>query len=285
MSFPSSPTNGQIATVANVTYQYSSSDNTWTRQLGIAGNISLGNITATGFISATGNITGDYILGNGSQLTGITTDAFRNILVSGESNVESALTPNIAFVAGTDIAITTDAANGTITFNYSSSASIFATGGDMGSVDSAVTSSQDLGSVVDSATVFYDLGSVANNGTFTELTVTGNISAAGNITGSYILGNGSQLTGLPAGYGNANLANIGANSISTTGNISGGYLLGNGSQLTGISSGNSSVNITVTEITANTTIATGQNGFSVGPMSTADGVQVSIADGQRWVII
>jgi len=71
-------------------------------------------------------------------------------------------------------------------------------------------------------------------GTFTTL------SATGNITGSYIIGNGSQLTGLPASYANSNVATYlasGTNSsnIVTTGNVSGTYFLGNGSQLTGIS--------------------------------------------------
>jgi hypothetical protein len=33
------------------------------------------------------------------------------------------------------------------------------------------------------------------------------ISASGNITGSYILGNGSQLTGVASSYGNADVAN------------------------------------------------------------------------------
>ena len=60
----------------------------------------------------------------------------------------------------------------------------------------------------------------------------------GNVTAGYILGNGSQLTGLPATYGNANvvanLAALGPNPVSTTGNITAGYILGNGSQLTGI---------------------------------------------------
>jgi hypothetical protein len=53
--------------------------------------------------------------------------------------------------------------------------------------------------------------------------VTGIVSATGNIRGSYILGNGSQLTGLPATYTNANvtalLSNFGSNSISSTGNV------------------------------------------------------------------
>jgi len=100
----------------------------------------------------------------------------------------------------------------------------------------------------------------------------GQVTATGNITGAYILGNGSQLTGLPATYGNSNvttlLAAFGSNTISTsgnvtvgnltvtgtetdtgnitggnlltggrvsaTGNITGNYFIGNGSQLTGI---------------------------------------------------
>jgi len=35
------------------------------------GNVTAGNIITTGLIQASGNITGDYILGNGSQLTGV----------------------------------------------------------------------------------------------------------------------------------------------------------------------------------------------------------------------
>ena len=58
------------------------------------------------------------------------------------------------------------------------------------------------------------------------------VSTAGNVTGAYIFGNGSQLTGLPATYGNANVvANLAAfanNPISTTGNVTGGNILTGG---------------------------------------------------------
>ena len=84
-----------------------------------------------------------------------------------------------------------------------------------------------------------------------NINTNGNVSAVGNVTGNYILGNGSQLTGLPATYGNSNVAtylptysgNLTANTISTTGNITGNYILGNGSQLTGLPAtyGNSNV--------------------------------------------
>jgi hypothetical protein len=69
---------------------------------------------------------------------------------------------------------------------------------------------------------FLDLSNsgISNSG---NISVSGIVSATGNISGSYIIGNGSQLTGLPASYGDANVAsflsNFGSNSISTTGNI------------------------------------------------------------------
>lgn len=47
----------------------------------------------------------------------------------------------------------------------------------------------------------------------------GNVSVTGNVAGTYILGNGSLLTGLPATYGNANVA---AYLPTFTGNLAGG---------------------------------------------------------------
>lgn len=38
-------------------------------------------------------------------------------------------------------------------------------------------------------------------------------------------------------------------------------------------------------ISANYSIPTGSNGFTVGPVIVANGVSVSIASGQRWVIV
>jgi hypothetical protein len=81
------------------------------------------------------------------------------------------------------------------------------------------------------------------------------ISATGNITGDYFIGDGSQLTGLPAGYSNANVAaylpiytgNLVAltGNITTTANIAGAYLIGNGSQLTGITAATANIFNTV----------------------------------------
>jgi hypothetical protein len=39
------------------------------------------------------------------------------------------------------------------------------------------------------------------------------------------------------------------------------------------------------QVISNQTIAAGSNGFSVGPITVASGYSVTVASGQRWVII
>jgi hypothetical protein len=106
--------------------------------------------------------------------------------------------------------------------------------------------------------------------------ITGAISATGNVTGSYILGNGSQLTGLPATYGNANVSNFlangfGSNNITTTGNIitgnilTDGYYYANGTPFTG--SGSSYGNANVSNFLA--------NGFGSNNITTTGNIAVN----------
>jgi hypothetical protein len=80
-------------------------------------------------------------------------------------------------------------------------------------------------------------------------TLTTNITTTANVSGQYILGDGSLLTGLPATYGNANVSTYlasGTNTANmvTTGNIAGTFFLGNGSQLTGIQANYANANVT-----------------------------------------
>ena len=60
--------------------------------LDVSGNISGGNITTIGQVVATGNITGNYFIGNGSQLTGIDATSIQN----GNSNVKVYANANIS---------------------------------------------------------------------------------------------------------------------------------------------------------------------------------------------
>jgi hypothetical protein len=93
------------------------------------------------------------------------------------------------------------------------------------------------------------VGGVSNVAVFTTTgqLVTGIISATGNITGNYILGNGSLLSGLPETYSNANVA---AYLVTNTGNIAAG-------------------NILVTSAVSATGNVTGGNILSAGMISTS----------------
>jgi hypothetical protein len=47
----------------------------------------------------------------------------------------------------------------------------------------------------------------------------------------------------------------------------------------------SGVVINSTTVDTSYTIASGSNGFSVGPMTVASGVSLTVSSGQRWVVI
>ena len=91
------------------------------------------------------------------------------------------------------------------------------------------TTSIDIQTINGNANV--TVGGVSNVAVFatTGTYVAGVVSATGNITGNYFVGNGSQLTGIVSSYGNANvvanLAALGSNPVSTTGNITAGNII------------------------------------------------------------
>ena len=131
----------------------------------------------------------------------------------------------------------------------------------------SVATSGSYNDLTDKPTIPTATSDLSNDSGFITSSVTGNLSATGNVTGAYILGDGSQLTNLPVQpgtYGNANVAaylptytgniaaasasitgNIGVSNliagqsitalanIGATGNVTGAYILGDGSQLTG----------------------------------------------------
>ena len=75
----------------------------------------------------------------------------------------------------------------------------------------------------------------------------------------------------------------GTTGISASGNITAAYLLGNGSALTGIAV-SSPITENEQTITANKTITAGYNGQSVGPVTMQSGVAVTVGTDQRWII-
>ena len=174
--------------------------------LSVSGNTQSGNLLTVGLVSATGNVTGAYIIGNGSQLTG---------LPAGYSNAD--VTTLLANFGSNSISTT-----GNITASYFVG---------NGSLLSSITGANVTGTVANAtyatsagtATSATTAGTVTSNaqanitsvGTLTSLSVSGNtqsgnlltagvVSATGNITGSYFIGNGSALTGISASPGGSN---------------------------------------------------------------------------------
>jgi hypothetical protein len=149
-------------------------------QLNVNGNsnvvvVNSNGVTVSGTISSTGNISGNYILGNGSLLTGIVTGggsySNSNVEFFFESGVDANLIPggNAIFSLGNATNYFKDLylSNSTLYFGEV----VITTAGNTLQVNS-----QDV--------------VVANQ------PVDGDVSITGNITGNYILGDGSFLTGI-----------------------------------------------------------------------------------------
>jgi hypothetical protein len=229
------------------------------------GGATVGTVTSTGLeivggIGATGNITGSYILGNGSQLSGlpetytnsnvatylssgtVSTDIKTTALISATGNILSA--SQISAVGN----IVTDGYFvgtffGNVTGNFvvpgANTQVLYNTNGNADAVAGFTfdTAGPNLLTVL--GTISAQANVVAGNVRTVLVSASGNIvganvSTAGNVTANYFIGNGSQLTGL---YANANVAaylptysgNIGAALVSATGNVIGGNIRTTGS--------------------------------------------------------
>jgi hypothetical protein len=234
------------------------------------------NITSIGSLTSltvTGNVSADYFIGNGSLLTGLPSSysnanvaaylpTYTGNFTAGNANISGSL------VAGT---ITTGSGTGNISganyvvanyFSGNGSLLTSLTGANVtGNVTSAVQShfaniansvagsniSGQVSNALVAGTVYTNAQpNITSVGTLSSLTVTGNITSGnaslGNLaTATYFSGDGSLLTGLPAGYANSNVA---AYLPTYTGNVSANYFIGNGSTLTTITGANVTGNVT-----------------------------------------
>lgn len=222
--------------------------------------LSTGTVSAQANLTALGNVQGQFLLGNGAFISGLPAGYSNvdvtNFLANGFGSNTITTTGNVSvgnLAVGTNATITNDlTVGGTIfgTFSGNITGNLVVPGAN---TEIIYNNSGNAGAssdfTFDDATNVMTVNGTANVGVLT---------ATGNITGNYIFGNGSQLTGLPATYGNANVANFlatgfGSNTITTTGNITAGYFVGNGSALTDITAAN------VTGTVANATYALSAN--------------------------
>jgi hypothetical protein len=223
------------------------------------------NILAVGgAVTATGNVTGNYILGNGALLTGLPAtygDANVTSLLNSFGSNTISTTGNVTagYFLGDGSQLTNLPIPG-IYGNTQVAAFMAAFGSNVVSTTGNVTAGYFSGDGSQLTNLPVQPGTYGNANVAAYLpTYTGNltantISATGNVTGSFILGNGSQLTGITTNYSNANVTSLmaafGSNSISTSGNVTAGNFAGNGSQLTALTGAN------VTGTVANATFAT-----------------------------
>ena len=225
------------------------------------GNIVSGaNAVVSGYVTATGNVTANFFLGNGSLLTGLVS-SYNNASVQtflGSGTLSGNIVP-----AGNGIVNlgTPTARFGAV---YLAGNTIYLGASQISANATAVVITNPAGAdFVLQGTLNNNEVSASGNVVGANLVTAGLITAAGNITGNYILGNGSQLTGLGATYSNAEvvtlMAAFGSNTVSTTGNITAGYFLGNGSQLTGLPAtyGNANVAAYLPTYTGNLVALTG----------------------------
>ena len=280
------PVQGMIVVTANVYQGYIGS--AWTALAGSAGisavaddttpqlggNLSLasfnidgtGDINITGSVTASGNVTGAYIIGNGSQLTDVVASSVAAANVSGLANVAttgayadlsgtptipsatSDLTNDSGFIDLANLSVTTNAASGDGSLSYDNSTGVFTfTPADAGLADYG------------DANVATFLGS--NFGSNVIVT-TGNVTAAnfiGEVTGNV---SGSAATATTAGTvttaAQPNITSVGTlTSVTVTGNVAGGNLT-TGGQVTATG------NITGGNIIATGNIVGTTNGFDIG---------------------
>jgi len=163
------------------------------------------------------------------------------------------------------------------------SPSIYAIGGP----GAVISSTGNVDALYLNGTVYGDLfgGAVSVTGNVTggnlrtggDVLATGNISGAsvsvsGNVTGNYIIGNGSLLTGLPAGYSNADVSTYlasgtNSNNIITTANVTGGNLTTGGAVI-------ASGNISASAVNATNEVSAGGNVIG-GNVSTGGAVSAT----------
>lgn len=186
-------------------------------QITATGNVTGGNLITAGNVSATGNVSANYFIGNGSQLTGISTtsSAFSTIAVTGQTSIvangATTLTLESIYTGATgNMVIYTYTGNNTVQF-ADATLGFWQQNEDFGLVTDPVTSSQDLGLVTDAITEQWNLGNVADtfdavqaNGLYVPNTAVfdGNVTVNNlSVTGSFALStiNNPTFTGTVTG--------------------------------------------------------------------------------------
>jgi hypothetical protein len=211
-------TTGFVSASGNVT----GGNLTTAAQVSATGNITGGNINTAGLVSATGNIIGGNVLGGAN--VNATTHTGTTAVLSGNITGGNIITGGAVSATG-QISATANVIGGNIVTN-----GLVSVGGTVSATGNVT------GGNINTAGLVSSTGNITNgianvltgNAIVTSLVRGATLSATGNITGGNLNATGLSLSGNVVSSLNMTTA------ITTTANITGGFILGNGSQLTGI---------------------------------------------------
>jgi len=307
---------------ANTTY-YTIADQAGTNwEVGIgtyyAGNVSLGRTTvlsssnSNSLVNFTAGIKAVFvtypaeraIYADSSNITTITNLVSSNVAITGGnlSSVNVTATTfssaNVNITGGTETNVTYN--NVTVnggTINNLIFTNVSVTGGSLNNVV--------IGNVTPNVATFTNVTAnsvTVSNGTYSKGIYQGAVS--NGVIVDYISGTARISTGAADNVTiyNSGLANVALLKISSAGALgvgntssygtSGQFLTSNGNAAApswtsnvALAVANSSVVLNSTNATSNGTIGAGYNGISVGPVTVANNVTITVASGQRWLVL
>jgi len=258
--------------------------------LTVSGTSNVANLNASGAIVANGNVTGDYIIGNGAFLTGIDTTLISNgtanvrTFNNGNVTISAAGTANVVVVTSSGVDVTGNLTAGNVSGNGAGLSSI--TGANVTGTVANATFATSAGSATSATTA----GTVTTNaqpnitsvGTLTSLAVTGNVSA-GNVDGGNLV-SANYVSGTLTTAAQPNITSVGTlTSLDVSGNVAADYV-----KTVGYSTDRANVAVTTNTVidqfapgtfrTAKYVIsASGDNGYqSVETLLVHDGVDAYI---------
>jgi hypothetical protein len=174
----------------------------------------------SGVVSASGNVTGNYFIGNGSQLTGVTASSVNANALTGNTLSSNVLYSSLTQVGTlSNVSITGNVTGGNVLTGGVVSATGNATVGNIltaGVISAAGTITSAANIVGGNVTT---AGQVTATGNITggNVITAGLISATGNIQGNVFVGNGAGLTSLVGANVTGTVAN--ATSAATAGTV------------------------------------------------------------------
>ena len=214
MTFPVSPTNGQVTQVNGITYIFNSTDNAWTRSAQPVGNLIVTGNTFTGKLYTSDGL---YWAGNGNVI--VTGGAGGGVFTASNTAPASPAASDFWYYIAGDILF--QYINDGDTQQWVDIISPVAPSSTV--VSSLILANVSISSVYNITSTLTALGLGPTANLTIGNVITGIVSASGNVNAANLTTSGNLVSG-----------NINTGRIVATGNVQGNFIVGDGSKLTNI---------------------------------------------------